>query len=244
MRTGIAIITASSCLCLATREKEIRTKRGEPPAFNQAFSEGLVIAGGESSIGRESVPDPAVLAKMLNLWCWTLPVKVPDDALGLSLRLDHYQHDQWVSPLATSGFHRLTHRNQLGTGVPTEDELTMILRFPTDAATRELAATRSETGFLFTSAKFMSESRLQGSEFQNPFFGKESGLATGRVPLPLELGTDTSPEAFQVRLSSIDSRARQMSENFQIGILHSNDGTNLRLTFSIDSRYRPPATTP
>lgn len=244
MRIWIAIFSFSSCLCLVTCEKAPRNTRAQPPTFNRAFNEGLVIAGGESSIGSETLPDPAVLAAILNTWTWTLPVTMPDDVRTVSLRLDHYQHDQWISTLATSGFHRLTHRSQLGTGVPTEDELTMILRFPTDAATRELAATRSKTGFLFTSAKFMNESRLQGSEFQNPFFGKEPGLATGRVPLPLELGTDTSREAFQARLSSIDTRARQMAENFQIGVLHSSDGTNLRLTFSIDSRYDPPAATP
>lgn len=241
MRRVIAIITTLGGLCLATCEKAPSPTPNQPPTFDQTFSEGLVIANGDSSIGPESLPDARALAAILNIWSWTVPVKLPDDVRTFSLRLDHYQHDQWISTLARSGFNRLTHRSQLGTEVPTEDEITIILRFPAAAASRELAATRSETGYLFTSSQFMTEGSLQGSEFLNPFFGKEPGLVIGSVPLPLELGTDTAPEAFKARLSSIDTRAREMSENFQIGVLHSNDGTNLRLTFSIQSRYDPPA---
>lgn len=241
MRNWFTLLVASGCLSLATCEKAPRATADQPPPLDQAFSEGLIIGNGDSSIGPESLPDPAILAAILNAWTWTVPITLPDDVRTLRLRLDHYQHDQWISTLTTSGFHRLDHRSQLGTGVPTEDEITLVLRFPTEAATRELATTRSEKGFLLTGAKHMSSGRLTGSEFQNPFFGKESQLTTGRVPLPLETGTDASAEAFRARLASIDTRARQMSENFQIGVLHSNDGTNLRLTFSIDSRYHPPA---
>jgi hypothetical protein len=244
MHKRIAIITASCALCMATCEKETGTTSDQPPTFDQAFNEGLVIAGRESSIGSESLPDPAIFAAILNAWTWTLPVTLPDDVITFGLRLDHYQHDQWVSTLATSDFHRLTHQSQLGTGVPTDDEISIILRFPTEAATRVLATTRSEKGFLLTTAKHMSEGRLEGSEFPNPFFGKEPQVTTGRVPLPLELGTDASPEAHEARRSSIDTRSRQMSENFQIGVLHSNDGTNLRLTFSIRSRFHPPRNAP
>lgn len=245
MHKPVVFLSALWCLSLAACEKQPRTVGVQPPpAVVPDFSQGLVIAGGESSIGTESIPDATVLANMLNLWCWKLPVKVPDDAIDLSLRLDHYQHDRWVSMLASSSFHRLNHRKELGTGVPTEDEITVVLRFPTDAATRELAASRSETCFLITSAKFMGGSRTFGSEFRNPFFRKAPGLGTGRVPPPLETGTDSSPEGFKARISLVESRSRKMSEIFQIGVLHSGDGTNIRLTFAINSRYHPPPDTP